>query len=85
MWLSTERMTVAVRAVDGVIVDAPPIVRRFIGQPGVNLERWMRQQPGFRGGRIAMKKATVIMLALAIAMAFAGFSWGDSFGLNFGW
>lgn len=53
MWLSTERMTVAVRAADGMIVEAPPIVRKFIGQPGINLERWMRQQSGFRGERIA--------------------------------
>jgi hypothetical protein len=32
-----------------------------------------------------MKKATVVTLALALSLALAGFSWGDGFGLNFGW
>ena len=48
-WLSTERMTVVVDAdARGVIVWAPPIVRRFVGQPLDNLIGWMRRQPGFR-------------------------------------
>jgi hypothetical protein len=33
-WLSTERMTVCVDLdANGIIVAAPPIVRKFIGQP----------------------------------------------------
>jgi hypothetical protein len=32
----------------GIIVAAPPIVRKFIGQPATNLGRWLRKQPGFR-------------------------------------
>lgn len=32
-----------------------------------------------------MKKATVVTFALMLSVAFAGFSWGDGFGLNFGW
>ena len=35
-------MTVRVDVERGIIVRAAPIVRRFIGQPLVNLERWMR-------------------------------------------
>lgn len=52
-WLSTKRMTVAVEVRDGRIVTAPPIVRRFIGQPSKNLGAWMRKQPGFRVERLA--------------------------------
>ena len=29
------------------IVVAPPIVRRFIGQPLNNIRRWMQKQGGF--------------------------------------
>lgn len=53
-WLSTPRMTVAVRLNDSnVIVEAPPIVRKFIGQPSTNLGRWMRKQGHLRGEWIA--------------------------------
>ncbi len=48
-WLSTERMTVCVDVdANGIIVAAPPIARKFIGQPSTNLGRWLRQQPDFR-------------------------------------
>ena len=48
-WLSTERMTVCVDVdAAGIIVAAPPIARKFIGQPSTNLGRWLRRQPGFR-------------------------------------
>ena len=46
-WCSTERMTVGVRVLDGRIVETPPIVRRFLGQPEDNLVRWLSRQPGF--------------------------------------
>jgi hypothetical protein len=47
-WLSTERMSVSVAIdEDDVIVDAPPIVRKFIGQPITNLMRWLAKQPGY--------------------------------------
>lgn len=41
-------MTVLV-TVDGnsMIVTAPPIVSKFIGQPYSALVRWMSRQPGF--------------------------------------
>jgi hypothetical protein len=47
-WLYTERMTVVVRVDNGLVVEAPPIVRKFIGQPQENLLRWLSFQPGFR-------------------------------------
>ena len=47
-YLSTERMTVLVESEAGVITNAPPIVRKFVGQRLSALERWMRKQPGFK-------------------------------------
>lgn len=52
-WVSSRRMTVGV-AVDysncgrGRVCVAPPIVKRFIGQPFGNLIDWMERQSGFR-------------------------------------
>lgn len=49
IWLSCVRFTVLVEVdADDVVRVAPPIVRRFIGQPVANLERWMERMPGFR-------------------------------------
>jgi len=49
VWFSTTRMTVGVEVdQDGVVVSTPPIVRRFKGQRAIQLERWLRRQPGFR-------------------------------------
>jgi hypothetical protein len=48
-WLSTEKMTICVDVDSrGTIVAAPPIARKFIGQPSTNLGRWLRRQTGFR-------------------------------------
>lgn len=52
-WLSTKRMTIAVHVVDGVIVYAPPIARKFLGQPSHNLGRWLRRQGGFKAARLS--------------------------------
>lgn len=42
-------MTVAVRInEDDKIVEAPPIVKRFTGQPLENLALWMNKKDGFR-------------------------------------
>jgi hypothetical protein len=41
-WLSCPRFTVAVRVDDGVVREAPPIVRRFVGQSLSAMERWAR-------------------------------------------
>lgn len=51
-WLSTEKMTVGVAIEEGLIVEAAPIVRRFIGQPSKNLGNWMRKQGGFRAAKL---------------------------------
>lgn len=45
--LSSKRMTVLVRVRGQTIVDGPPIVRRFKGQPVRNLMGWMAKQGGF--------------------------------------
>lgn len=39
-WISCPLFTVQVTTVDGIIRDAAPIVRKFIGQPLANLVRW---------------------------------------------
>lgn len=47
-WLSTTRMTVGVETdAEGIIIDAPPIVRRFMGQYFDRLRAWMSRQPAF--------------------------------------
>lgn len=51
-WLSTERATGAVFVSDGLVREAPPIWRKFIGQRPENLGRWLRKQPGFRVERL---------------------------------
>jgi len=40
-WLSNQKMIVRVAIQDGKIVDASPIVRKFIGQPFQNVVGWM--------------------------------------------
>jgi len=45
---SNDAMTVGVFVSDDKITGSAPIVRKFIGQPAANLERWMRRRTGFR-------------------------------------
>ena len=46
-WVSTERWTVQVKTeADGNIVDAAPLVRKFIGQPFSHLQDWARRKGG---------------------------------------
>ena len=49
-WLSTTRMTVGVEVNNhnNIIINGPPIVRKFIGQNIINLIDWMKKQPGFK-------------------------------------
>ena len=50
-WCSSPRMTVAVELDESDrIIDGPPVVRRFIGQPMAHLVRWMRTRHG--GGQL---------------------------------
>ena len=45
-WISNRVFTVRVEATDGVITEAAPIVRKFLGQPVGNLLHWARRQGG---------------------------------------
>lgn len=56
MWLSSKRMTVLADVQDGLVVKAAPVVRKFIGQPLVNLVRWMKRQGGFQMVEIGAKE-----------------------------
>ena len=40
--ISHPKMTVGVTVEDGIITEAPPVVRKFIGQPLDNLIGWIR-------------------------------------------
>lgn len=42
-WLSNEKMTVRVVTRGKIIIDAAPVVRKFIGQPFNNLAHWMNR------------------------------------------
>ena len=42
-WLSSPKMTVLVMTRCGVVTDASPVVRKFVGQPLGNLLAWMKQ------------------------------------------
>lgn len=45
-WCSSRALTVIVRVQANRVVESPPITRKFIGQPFVNLLRWMNRQGG---------------------------------------
>lgn len=48
LWLSSRKMTVSADVnKDGVILDAAPIVRKFVGQHLMRLAVWMHKQGGF--------------------------------------
>ena len=48
LWCSTDKLTVGVTVVDGVVVDGAPVVRRFVGQSVVGLFHWLARQGGLR-------------------------------------
>lgn len=53
-WVSSERITCLVVTDDrDIVIDAAPILRKFIGQPAKNVGRWMRKQGGFRCARLS--------------------------------
>lgn len=45
-YVSTSRFTAACKSEDGIITDSAPILRRFVGQPVRNLERWILNRLG---------------------------------------
>ena len=48
-WVSCSKMTVMVEVDNkGRVVDAAPVVRRFIGQPFRNLTLWFKKLGGLR-------------------------------------
>lgn len=53
-YLSSPRMTIyVVTDLKGVIMQAAPIARRFVGQPLSNLRRWMKSHgSGYREERL---------------------------------
>ena len=57
-WFSTERITVGVEVKKGLVTQGPPIVQKFIGQPVMDLARWMRKQPGFRSALVGSQPVT---------------------------
>ena len=47
-WVSCRRFTAKAVVIDGRIVDAAPILRKFIGQPITNLLDWARSLGDYR-------------------------------------
>ena len=45
-WVSSPVMTIFVATVDGRIIDAAPIVRRFLGQDMGHLITWLERRTG---------------------------------------
>ncbi len=55
-WISCRKFTVAVTVNDsGVITEAAPIVRKFLGQPLSNLLSWARKFGGLETKRLEVK------------------------------
>lgn len=47
-WLSCRAWTVQVTVEDDIVVEAAPIVRKFVGQRFANLVRWAEKLGGMR-------------------------------------
>ena len=46
-WISTEKFTGFITIDNGIIVDAAPVMFKFVGQPVKNLTDWLRSKPQF--------------------------------------
>jgi len=44
IWVSTEDFTCGIAVDEGRIVDAPPILKKFMGQPPINLRNWLERK-----------------------------------------
>ncbi len=53
-WVSCSRMTVRVVTENGVIVEAAPAVRGFLGQPLWNLKLWFRKFGGLQVEKLGL-------------------------------
>ena len=42
LWVSTRKFTCQVNLRDGIVTNAAPILRKFVGQQWGNLERWCK-------------------------------------------
>jgi hypothetical protein len=47
-WFCSTRMAIGAVAVSGVVTDAPPIARRFIGHSVKEIEQWMTLVEDFK-------------------------------------
>lgn len=57
-WMTCQMCTVSVETDDNnVITKAPPIVKKFKGQPIADLKKWMAKFGGFRIEPIAQQSA----------------------------
>jgi len=57
-WMvSSPEMTCAVEVKDGIVTDAPPILKKFIGQPSKQLGNWMRAMGDFSFARLNVPPA----------------------------
>lgn len=45
-WLSCENFTIMLKLSDGKIIESAPIIRRFHGQPLMNLLNWVKNRMG---------------------------------------
>lgn len=60
LWASSNRMTVRVTVnQQNKIVDAAPVVRKFIGQHIGNLYKWMKRQGGLKVVTLSQEKLIV--------------------------
>lgn len=69
--LSSPQMTCAVEVKAGIVTDAPPILKRFIGQPSKALGNWMRAMGDFTFERLDEPPAAVTDYPYV-------FSWGNN-------
>ena len=57
LWLSSHKMTFRATVDNrGIVVEAAPIARVFVGQPLENLIGWMKQQGGFASAVLSVEQ-----------------------------
>jgi hypothetical protein len=71
-YLSCRRFTVAVAVRDGLVVEGPPIVRRYVGKPAKQLGAWARSSGSFKTQRLEEGEATIVAALLELVEDAAG-------------